>query len=188
MSNLITVTGVDPALRNLGLARAHVDLDTLEVQVSLIQLVETERQVTKQVRKSSDDLRRARILQKALNLWCAGSTFAMAEIPTGTQSASGAMSNGICIGVLASCPVPIIELSPTEVKLASVGIKTATKSEMIEWAMAKHPKLPWLTRKLKGEVVPIADNEHLADAVAAIYAGIATEQFAQARSLLKAAA
>jgi Holliday junction resolvasome RuvABC endonuclease subunit len=189
MQNVMKIMGIDPSLRNFGLALAHVDLDTMNVDVSVIKLVETEKGKLKNVRKSSDDLSRARLLHRALKTWQGVADMAVAEVPTGTQSASGAISNGICIGILASIEIPLIEVSPTEVKMATVGIKTATKSEMIEWAMKKHPKAQWLTRKLKGETVPMNDCEHLADAIAAIYAGLQTEQFKQARAFtLKRAA
>jgi hypothetical protein len=86
-------------------------------------------------------------------------------------------SYGICIGVLAACPVPMIQLTPTEVKLAMTGEKTATKEEMIAAAMKAHPYAKWMTRKYKGELGLLASNEHLADAVGAITAGIVTNEF-----------
>jgi hypothetical protein len=53
---------------------------------------------------------------------------------------------------------------------------------MIEWAVAKHPDAPWLRRGGK----LIAKNEHLADAVASIYAGLKTAQFASVLQMLRA--
>jgi hypothetical protein len=86
------------------------------------------------------------------------------------------------VGVLGGCPAPLIELSPTEVKLAAIGSKTAGKEEMIEWAMGKYPYAPWIKRAGK----PVAKNEHLADAVATIHAGIKTEQFQSVLRMLRA--
>jgi hypothetical protein len=71
----------------------------------------------------------------------------------------------------------MIEVTPAEVKLAGFGIRTATKQEMIAWATDKHPEANWKMRMLKGKKVLTSDNEHMADATAAIYAGMKTEQF-----------
>jgi Holliday junction resolvasome RuvABC endonuclease subunit len=174
----IAVVGFDPSIRNWGIATATVDVDTLEVAIASIELVETEKDQAKTVRRSSDDLRRATELHDGMVAACKdGIVLAMAEIPTGTQSASGMKSNGICIGVLAACPLPLIEVNPTEVKMAAIGKKNASKSEMIEWAMTKYPTLNWLTRTVKGKRVPLNDNEHLADAIATIHAGVKTALF-----------
>jgi len=57
---------------------------------------------------------------------------------------------------------------------------------MIEWAMEKYPEAPWRMRKLKRKdgngynLVPLADNEHLADAVAILETGLLTPEFRQA--------
>lgn len=183
----IKVVGVDPALRNFGLVNAEIDIDTLEVKVQDMHLAKSENGIkkTKTVRKNSDDLERARVLTAALKEACEGAAFAFVEVPVGSQSARAMASYGICIGVLSGCPIPMIQVTPTEVKLAGTGIKTATKDEMIEAAVALHPDAPWLTRKLKGKDEMIADNEHLADACFAIKAGMATDQFKSILQTLK---
>jgi Holliday junction resolvasome RuvABC endonuclease subunit len=176
----LAVIGIDPALNNMGFAHAVIDTDTNEIDVRKLVLAETkshDKKTSKVVRKNSDDLSRARVLYNALQEETKGNTFAFAEVPVGSQSARAMASYGICIGVLASCGIPLIQLTPTEVKMASVGIKTASKQEMIDWAMSRYPKANWLMRRLHGELVPMNDNEHLADAVAAIHAGLESEQF-----------
>ncbi len=181
----IKLVGFDPALTNLGIAHAVYDLKTETLSIDNLTLVQTEGEAGKVVRKNSDDLRRAGVLYGGMLLACTGKAIAVAEIPVGTQSARGAMSNGILIGVLAACPIPLIQVQPTEVKMASTGIKTATKGEMIEWAMNKYPHLNWLTRRLKGALVPVNANEHLADACATLHAGVRTDQFKQMMALYR---
>ncbi|MEZ6841385.1 hypothetical protein ABVN80_15055 [Acinetobacter baumannii] len=107
------------------------------------------------------------------------------EVPVGSQSARAMASYGICIGVLSSCPLPLIQVTPTEVKLAGTGIKTATKGEMIEAAMNAHPEAKWPMRKIKGVLEPLSSNEHLADATFAIKAGLDTDEFKSAIQMLK---
>lgn len=173
----IRVLGIDPSLRNMGLAIMELDLESMKLNVSALTLARTERSKGKKVRVSSDDLRAAKEMCGALATAADGVAVGFAEVPSGAQSARGALSNGIAIGILASSPVPLIEVTPTEVKLATVGTKTASKEEMIEWAMEAYPDAPWLMRKHNGILKPIADNEHLADACAVVHAGIRTDDF-----------
>src|SRR5487761_2436689 len=116
----IVVVGIDPAFANMGLCRALLDPKTNKFTVSQIKLVTTEGSEKKTVRKSSDDFRRAQELVQGIREFCTGSIIAFAEIPTGSQSARACWSLGIALGALAACPVPLIQVSPLEVKMASV--------------------------------------------------------------------
>jgi Holliday junction resolvasome RuvABC endonuclease subunit len=188
MNQTIRILGIDPALRNTGFAVADYHIMTGKLVVSRVEIAQTEKSKDgKVVRKSSDDLARGRIIVNEMKRVVAihSPSIAVAEVPGGCQSARGAFSNGVCCGVLASLNLPLIEVSPTEVKLASAGTKTASKDAIIQWAVAKWPDAGWLTRKFKGEVVLLNDNEHVADACAAIAAGILTAQFAQAVAMMQ---
>ncbi|MCG5512790.1 hypothetical protein [Ectothiorhodospira shaposhnikovii] len=177
MMKQIMVAGIDPSLRNLGTVRALIDPITRRVEVVGMTLYTTESRDKKTVRKNSDDLRRARELRSGIDRACVNCSVAMVEVPVGSQSARASWGLGIAVGVLASCPVPMIEVTPTEVKLATVGSKTASKEDMILWAMERHPNAPWIRRKMKGKEVITNANEHLADALGTIYAGLHTETF-----------
>jgi Holliday junction resolvasome RuvABC endonuclease subunit len=189
MSKLVVV-GIDPAMSNLGLARAEVDIHTLEWTITNVHLVSTEgakKAEAKVVRKSSDDLRRAKELRAGLADYIKGAGMAVGEVPTGTQSARGSLGNGMSIMLLAGLPCPLIEVSPTEVKVASVGHKHATKDEVIQWAVAKWPNAGWITKTVKGKVSLTAANEHMADACAAIAASFRTDEFHRSMAMLRAA-
>lgn len=177
----MNIVGCDPSLRNFGIVNAILDTDTMTFVVTSVGLIESEDNAkkAKTVRKNSDDLRRARLLHDGFVLACQGAKFAFVEVPVGSQSARAMASYGICVGVLAACPIAMIQVTPTEVKLAGTGIRSATKDEMIEAAVAAHPEVKWMKRKLKGQMVMVADNEHLADAIWAIEAGIRSDQFQQ---------
>ncbi len=177
----VKVVGLDPSLNNWGIAHATLDIDSLEIEISHFQLVQTDSQNGKTTRKNSDDIRRAAALYGGMMLGCTGATVAFCEVPVGSQSARAMASYGICVGVLGACPIPLIEVTPFEVKLAAVGHRQAAKEEMIEWGVAKHPNAPWL--RDGGKLV--LKNEHLADATAAIYAGIKTAQFMTVLQMLR---
>lgn len=174
----IKVIGMDPSLSNWGFLKAEIDVDTNEVRGIGIDLAETKPGKDKKtVRKNSDDLRRARILSDAVKDQCKDVAVAFVEVPVGSQSAAGMKSYGVCIGVLATLNIPMIQVSPDEVKLAGAGKKTSSKEEMINWAVVDQPLLNWYTRMYKGKVELMNKNEHVADALAAIYAGMKTEDF-----------
>lgn len=197
----IKILGIDPSFCNFGLVLAETDTDNLDnfriLQMHIAQTEEEKvekikyvnrggkRQLArvkerpKTVRKNADDLRRARILHEALEKYSKEADIAIAEVPVGSQDARAMASYGVCIGVLASCKIPLIQVTPTDVKLAGTGIATATKHEMIESAVKAHPYAQWLTHEVKSkakrgesEIRFKAINEHLADATFAIKAGL----------------
>lgn len=189
---ILTVGGLDPSLRNLGLAKATYDTDNDHLAMVALRLQPTEKQSGKTIRSSSDDLRCAGLLVGATHVWIADCAAVFAEIPSGAQSARAAFGLGIALGVLGSVGNVgsfrgrLIQVTPQDVKVQAVGSKNASKHEMIEWAMERWPNLPWLTKKVKGVVSPIDKNEHLADACGAINAGIKTDEFKSIIQIVRA--
>lgn len=190
MGRKIKVVGMDPSTSNWGIAVAEVDIETLDFEVTNLILIETESEKKKGVRKDSDDLRRAREVYAGMLLGCTGAAMVFAEVPFMNPGgyAGANFNSGLVTGVLAACPVQMIQVFPQEVKQLITGSRHAGKEEMIEWAVGKFPNAPWKLTKRGGKMVPTAKNEHLADACAAIYAGLQTEQFKQALSMYKAIA
>ena len=86
-------------------------------------------------------------------------------------------------GAVRALGCPIFEVSPIENKLALVGDKTASKDTMIRAAHAIYPEANWLTDK-KGKL--LNKNEHLADAIGAIHAGVNLPAFQNLIKLIKA--
>lgn len=187
---MIRAVGIDAAFANMGFAQVSIDRRGL-VTCTGLKLISTEgKSDGKGVRKSSTELRRARELVDALNAECLGNVIAFVEVPSGSQSAAVARSLGIVVGVIASCPIPIIEVSPMEVKIAVTGDRKvkATKDDIIKWAMKRWPDAGWILHKSNGKTFkkgePQNCNEHLADALATIEAGIATQEFKRLLALL----
>lgn len=183
----IKIIGIDPSLRNFGIAIGTIDAENNDFDVHDLKLVSTESSNEKRVRKNSQDLERARALFKGVCevIKKESPTYAFVEVPHGSQSARAMASYGICIGLLASLPIPIIQVTAQENKVKAVKHKTASKEEMILWASGRFPKAPWIKRKLKGEEVMVEKNEHLADAIGAINAGLQTDEWHNIMSLLK---
>ena len=180
---LVHCTGFDPSLNNWGIAKAWLDTDTGKLDVYALSTICPTKQKSKQVRQNSKDIDVAvQLATSALGEATKGG-FVFVEVPIGSQSARAMASYGICIGILGSLRaqgIPFMELTPTEVKLASAGNKAASKKEMIGWATEKYPKAPWPTYTRNGTtLITEAKAEHMADAVATIEAGITLDTLKQ---------
>ena len=183
MSDLIKVVGMDPSMRHWGLAYGTYNLQTKEILITDLGLVEPTITKVKTVRQNSKDLSAAEQLYTGAVASLEGAHTVFVEVPVGSQSARAMAGYAICVGVLGAMRAEgksFIELTPNEVKLAGFGKATATKKEMISWASKAHPEAPWPT--WRGQVNE-AQAEHMADAVAAIHAGVASSTFQQLLSL-----
>lgn len=190
MSKLIVV-GMDPSLRHWGLCKVIYDTETEEIEVTELGVIEHTPVKTKQVRVNSNDLETAQVLSERITTFIKGADVVFVEVPVGSQSARSMASYGVCIGILGflrSQGVSFFEITPSEVKLAAVGNKTASKNDMISWASTKHPEAPWPTTKRKGVMSIVSGTaEHMADALASIYAGLKLPLFKQSMSFYRKA-
>lgn len=184
---IIEVIGYDPSLRNWGCVTALLNIEDMTLRVTSLRIIETsETKVSKKlVRQNAQDVNASRLLVEGVRETVADAVIAFAEVPVGSQSSRAQTSYGVCCGVLGSIDIPLISVTPTEVKKAATGHGAATKEEMIEWAVSKHPEAPWFTINRKTGVELLNKNEHVADALAAIYAGMQTAEFREAVKILK---
>lgn len=190
--SLLHVVGFDPSLRNWGIAKGVMTAEIPgSLEITHLGVIQPVLPTGKQVRQNSLDLESARQLCAQALAAAQGAHAIFVEVPIGSQSARAMASYGICVGVLGALRasgIPFFEVTPTEVKMISVGKKTATKSEMIQWAYNRHPEAKWPTYTQHGQtLVSEAKAEHMADAVAAIHAGLASNQFQQTLPFLRAA-
>ncbi|UKL14804.1 RuvC-like resolvase [Stenotrophomonas phage C121] len=182
---IIQVAGMDPSLSNWGIAIANLDLSTGQMTSDpFLDVIQTEPSKVKSVRKNSDDLFRAQTLAEGMYEHVEFAKAVFVEVPVGSQSARAMASYGVCVGLLGSLKargVEIIEVTPAEVKIAMTGDKTASKTAMIEAAVKLYPKAPWPTHR---GIITLSKCEHMADAIAAIHAGVNTPAFSQIRRIL----
>lgn len=172
----IPVLGMDPSLRNWGLASAELDLITGELSTPSLSLVQPKDLEGKQVRQNSSDLHLAEQLSSGVFPLAQSAKVIFVECPTGSQSARAMASYGVCIGILGALRVtgvPLIEVTATESKLVLTGLREANKRQMIDAAHKCYPEANWFIKKGK-----LLDKcEHVADAIAAIHAGVRTSSF-----------
>lgn len=181
----IPIMAIDPSLRATGVAlgTADTNLERTYLTVDSVHLIETEKTSTKTVRMNSDDLRCARhIVDELARLRAEHQPIiTIVEVPSGTQSARASWTLGIMLGVIATLPHPVIEVSPTVVKKSYAGSKTASKETMIRLATTAYPNLGWLRH---GDRLTLK-NEHLADAVAIMHTGVRTVAFRELTRMLQ---
>lgn len=173
---LIPVLGMDPSLRNWGLAEANLDLVSGILTLPALSLVQPKDLKGKQVRQNSTDLHLAEQLAETVIAAAKRAKVIFVEVPVGSQSARAMASYGICVGVLGAVRalgIPLIEVTPTENKKVFTGNKTATKEQMIAQAVELYPESNW--PMYRGDIAGSA--EHLADAIATIHAGVLTPVF-----------
>lgn len=177
------VLGLDGSLQNFGLAVATVNLDSRTIiSVDDLVLSKTVKALGKGVKRSHDDLNRFRQHWYEINNLISkyNIELAVGEVPTGAQDARAAFAFGGVTALLAALPITLTEVTPSEVKIAATGHKHADKEDVIAWAYKNFPTAKWNTSKLPNKMdirIPSGEyltnnNEHLADAVAAILAGI----------------
>lgn len=175
----LNILGLDPSLRNWGLAAGKLDTVTNAVDIRRLDVFRIPEPTGKQIRQNTQDLHVARGLMESVHPYMKAASVCFAEVPVGSQSARAMVSYGVCVGILGANQAmgcAFIEVTPLEVKMASVGKKTASKMEMIEWAMVKHPDAPWPFHNGK---LNVGLAEHMADACAAIEAGLKTAIYQQ---------
>lgn len=172
----IPVVGFDPSLRSWGVASATLDLLTGILTVPSLSIIEPKDPKGKQVRQNSHDLYRAEQLAESALAFARKAKAIFVEVPVGSQSARAMASYGICVGILGAIKaegIPLIEVTPAEVKKAFTGKKDASKDEMIAKAIEFYPTADF--PKYNGKMT--AKTEHVADAIAAIHAGVNTPMF-----------
>lgn len=187
----IRCAAIDPSMRNFGLVKVTVDIETFAIKIVDMKLVSTEKKTDKKktVRQNSDDLRRAEELTVEVHQFISDCRIVFGEIPTGGQSARAAFGFGLSIGILAGLKIakkPLIQLQPSEVKKAAVGTTTASKEEMIEWATELYPNADWRRARGNPNGKFTADNEHLADATAVAHAGVKSDEFQRIAAMIMA--
>lgn len=194
MQNKLRIIGLDPAISNLGICVSDFDPVTNELDIVDLVLIKTENNPAE--KRSLDDLRRAREIHAKISSYLTGAVWVAVELPqpngANVQSRS-IWTSGILFGLIAAIDIPLIEVTPIEVKMASVGKKTATKQDMIDWATKRWPEAAWLSHTSKGQIIMNKDNEHIADAAGVVVAGLLKPSVQQTLAfmrskLLKAAA
>lgn len=175
----LKVLGMDPSLRNWGMVGAHMDLrkdGSFRLHTLRHLVVQPKDLPGKQVRQNAKDVDLACQLFDAVLPAARAADLILVEVPVGSQNSRSMVSYAVAaglLGALQSLGISFISVTPAEVKKTFTGDKNASKEKMIQEALRRHPDInfPMHAGKVAGKA------EHIADALAAIYAGAATPLF-----------
>ena len=87
MPRILNVLGIDPSLRGWGLAFGTLQLDSLDLNIYRLEVVNPVIPTGKQVRQNSKDLESAFQLAAASQSAAQGQNAIFVEVPVGSQSA-----------------------------------------------------------------------------------------------------
>jgi Holliday junction resolvasome RuvABC endonuclease subunit len=161
------IIGIDTGFASFGLADLQFGgggvLELLRATV-----LRTEKSAKKkEVLAASDKLRRVAELSTGLSEWLDDDVVAICcESMSLPRQAAVSCMIGLAFGMLGALAqqrdIPILQVSPQNLKLAVAGSKSATKDEVIAAVSKMFPKTPW--PKATGL------HEHMADAIGAVIA------------------
>jgi len=185
------VISFDPSMSNWGYVYGDLDPNTDKFTPVYCGIISTKRDQTKSVANNSKDLTRVQgiVIELVEVLELANPELMFAEVPHGSQSSRASVSYGVCIALLASlrhAGYPLIEVTAENVKhvVASANPKRTpgkvSKKEVITWATQLYPELDYPRHRgaLAGK------TEHIADAIAALHAGVQTGEYARIKPFL----
>lgn len=180
--------GIDPGLSNTGYAVARVDVSARKIVKTLeLGTIQTERETAKTIRRTSDDLRRARKIHRELKAVVERHSIAVAacEMQSTAPYKRISLNFGVTLGVIASFDFFLIELLARDVKKSVTGDRDAPKEKIIRWALevTRNDDVRWPTSARQNRMdlsyrarhVTLA-AEHQADALAVIHAALQTCQ------------
>lgn len=157
------VLGVDPGLASLGMAR--VRLLAVGELVEELRVVRTEPSTRKRkVRAADDNVERLRVLLDALIVASQDVVAICSEAQSWPRNAASAIKVGMVWGLLVAVAdlrhVPILQVSPQQLKRTVAGSRSASKEQVQTALERRYPELPdWP-----------AYREHAADALGAVVA------------------
>lgn len=176
--------GLDPGFACLGYA--VVELTGTTISVKTLGIIRTEKSDKKRkVLASDDNLRRARELVRAFHPIAEGTVAICAEAMSFPRNSSAAAKVAMCWGVVACLSelmdVPIVQVSPKELKRAVCGNATASKEEVAKALDQRFGRT--FAEELVGKGVAPSFHEHPYDALGAVVASLESEVLRMARRL-----
>lgn len=176
------VIGLDGSLQNFGIAVGTVDAPTRKL-LTVDELLLSKTTKDSKVKRADDDFYRFHLHWQYIDSLIRRyePDYIFGEIPSGSRDVRAAFAFGGVTAILAGLALynNIYTVTPTEVKVAATGWNHADKEDVIAAIHGCYPDAPWIMSKKPNAMCIERDgkyltnaNEHLADAVGAILAGL----------------
>lgn len=165
----VNILGLDPSLRNWGWVKGIYDTDTQSLYFYDCGVILTKPDTSK-IKQSLKDKNTATTLYSSLLGLIQETDIICAELPHGSQSSRAMVSYAVCVAIIGCIQHSfknIVEVSALDVKKI-VGNRDTSKQEIISWVRDKHPEL---------KLPKTSKDEHICDAVVAIYASLNQPKF-----------
>ena len=172
------IIGFDPSLRNWGYCIATYDAfsRTLEFTDGGVIQSKPDKEFA---RKNLEDLQSVTQLYSKLRplLKKHQPDYLVAELPVGSQSSRAMVSYAACISLCAVMAygdgqktIPLLSVSPYNVKKQVSGTIEATKEEVINWVKENYPQAyEWVDH------YPKSKQEHICDAIVAVHCAVTNQ-------------
>jgi len=168
------VLGIDPGFASVGYALVEVrPTDERLVRIGVIATKKVD--AKRAVYAADDNFRRGREIAKALSELVAGNKVLAicAESMSFPRNASAAAKVAMCWGVLAALSesqgIPLVQVSPQEVKKQTCGVTVASKLDVLKAVRTRYPTFDSLCTEA---AVTATHLEHPTDAVATVVASL----------------
>jgi Holliday junction resolvasome RuvABC endonuclease subunit len=178
------VLGIDSGFASCGYSRVELSLEKEDVLACGV--IRTQKSATKRDYKASDDnTRRAREIVQALLPVSEGIVAICSESPSLPRNASTSFKLGICYGILATLAeirnVPVVMVSPQELKKRLCGTSKASKADVAEAIDQRFGRD--FGAELLQRGVPSGEHEHPYDSIGAVISSLDSEVIQMARRL-----
>jgi crossover junction endodeoxyribonuclease RuvC len=162
------LAGVDPGFANLG----YTLYDSQEDKILSSGVIRTKKDQSKRAREDNAD-RFAYLLQEFSTVMPSEIDFLFVEGMSQPRDSRAAWKLALGWGVvLAWCyqnNIPLIQITPTDIKYGVTGSRTASKQEVIRHIRKRRKDVTWPKATTK--------HEHVADAVGALLVGMKDPRF-----------
>lgn len=182
----VRIVGLDPSMRNFGIAVGELSIvlikDEYYFGITIISTTTIKTLNNKSIKyKNMIDLDIASQLKKGLSKYINKenpNTIVFAELPVGSQSSRASVGYGMCLGVIGSVvtcdtALELITVRPMDIKrwVDPNPKHKVTKKDVIDKISHLLHDNPDYSKifKLDKNGKPLANNEHIADAIAAIF-------------------
>lgn len=169
----INILSFDPSLNNWGYALLTFDTNTQQLELKDCGVISPPKDIKALPKQNQKDIAIANNLYMQLIYKVTQANIWVAEVPYGSQTSRGLVSNALCFGVLGSMlthNTNLIQISPYDVK-KFIGNKTTDKQQIIDWVKEHYKDTLHLIPKAKRKA------EHICDAIVACHVAIQTKQF-----------